>query len=100
VADVYDIGAYRSNEPSQEVPMTRNQQILAETQAMWDARTPEQILMAEIKGTEEELQGVQRRYARLLEAKQQLLTPGEIAEREDRAEPPEPDRSHDSGQER
>jgi hypothetical protein len=80
MAEIYDIDAYLSAGPSQKVPMTRNQQLLLEIQAMWDARLPEQIHMAKIKGTQEELQEVQRRYARLLESKQQLLTPGEIAD--------------------
>jgi hypothetical protein len=92
MAEVYDIDAYRAAGPSQKVPMTRNQQILAEIQAMWAARTPEQVLTAEISGTEEELQEVQRRYARLLEAKQQLLTPSEIADDRDGPELPSPGR--------
>ena len=100
MAEVYDIDAHRKAGLSENVPMTRNRQLLAEIQERFAARTPEQVRTAKINATEEELQAVGRRYAHLLEAKQRLLTPGEIAEREDGADPPEPDRSHDSGQER
>jgi hypothetical protein len=80
MAEVYDIDSYRPTRPLQQAPITRNQQLLAEIQASWAARTPEQILTAEINGTLEQLHGVQRRYARLLEARAQLLSPGEIVE--------------------
>jgi hypothetical protein len=80
MAEIHDLDAYRPSGPAQEAPLTRNQQLLAEIQAMWDARLPEGVLMAKIKCTEEELHAIQRRYMRLLEAKQGLLTPGEIAD--------------------
>ena len=58
---------------------------------MLAARTPQQILTAEIKGIEEELEGVQRRYARLLEAREQLLSPGEIAKDREGPDSPKPE---------
>jgi hypothetical protein len=78
MAKVYDIDAYRPAGPKQAEPITRNQELLAQINAMWAARTPKQILMAEINGIEEELQGVQRRYARAVEAMQRILAPSEI----------------------
>jgi hypothetical protein len=81
MARIYEISAYRTGDaPRDESPRTRNQELLAEINAMWEGRTPEQILMAELQGTEEELQAVQRRYARLLEAKSRLLSAGQIAD--------------------
>jgi len=102
MADVYDIDAHRKAGPSEDVPMTRNQQILAEIQARFAARTPEQVRTAKLNATEEELQAVGRRYARLLEAKQQLLTPGEIAADWDELKPAGQERGqeHDQGHER
>jgi hypothetical protein len=88
MAEIYDLNSHRTAGPTQEGPITRNQQILAEIQARLAARTPGEILAAEINGTEEELQAVQRRYARLLEARERLPSPAEIAQRQDKPEPP------------
>jgi hypothetical protein len=80
MAEIYELNAYRHDQrPQNDPPLTRNQEILARIQAMWAARTPEQIMLAEIRGTEEELQAVQRRYDRLIEALPPHLWPSEIA---------------------
>ena len=57
MAEIHDLNAHRAAAPTKEASITRNQQILAEIQARWAARTPEEILAAEIKGTEEEIGG-------------------------------------------
>jgi hypothetical protein len=93
LAKIYELDAYRSNQPSQEVPpLTRNQELLAGIQAAWAARTPDEIRMAEILGTQEELNGVQRRYDRLVEAFPLHLWPSEIA-KANRQKPAEQDHS-------
>jgi hypothetical protein len=97
MAEVYDIDSYRHTGPSQQVPMTRNQELLAEIEARWAARTPEQILTVEIRGIEEELQEVLRRYARVLEAREELLSPGEIAKDFDGPESPGAERGRGRG---
>jgi hypothetical protein len=99
MAEIYDLNAYRAARPAQEAPVTRNQQILAEIQARWAARTPEEMLAAEIKGTEEELQGVERRYARLLEGRERLPSPADIAHSQERPEMPEPGHEKEPGRE-
>jgi hypothetical protein len=87
MAEIYYLDAHRKSGLSENLWMTRNQRILAAIQARFAARTPEQVRTAKLNATEEELQAVQRRYARLLEAKHQLLTPGEIAADPDGLEP-------------
>ena len=100
MAKIYDLSAHRAAGPAQEGPITRNQQNLAEIQARCAARTPEEILAAEIKGTEEELQAVQRRYARLLEGRERLPSPADIAHSQERPEMPEPGHEKEPGRER
>jgi hypothetical protein len=97
MAEIYDLNAHRVAGPAREAPITRNQQILAEIRARWAARTPEEILAAEINGTEEELQAVQRRYARLIEAKERLPSPANIADSQDGPESPEPGHGTERG---
>jgi hypothetical protein len=80
MAKIYELNAHRPDkQPQNDPPLSRNREILAKIEAMWNARTPEQIMMAEIRGTEEELQAVQRRYDRLTEAFPPHLWPSEIA---------------------
>jgi hypothetical protein len=80
MAEIYELDAYRPDKHSQDdPPLTRNREILARIQAMWDARTPEQIMVAEVRGTEEELQAVRRKYNRLVQALPPHLWPSEIA---------------------
>jgi hypothetical protein len=69
MAEIYDIHAFPADaRPRTEPTRTRNQELLAEIEAVWAVRTPEQLLMAELRGTEEELMAVHRKYQRLLEA--------------------------------
>jgi hypothetical protein len=101
VAEIYDLHSYRAVPPSQNnPPLTRNQQILAKIQAMWAARTPEQIHQAAIRGTEEELLAVLRRYSRLLNGGPPHPLPSEIAENNGN-KPPDSGREsandHDAG---
>jgi hypothetical protein len=99
MAEIYDLNAYRAARPAQEAPVTRNQQILAEIQARWAARTPEEILAAEINGTQEELQAEQRRSPRALEARERLPSPADIAHSQERPQMPEPGHEKEPGRE-
>jgi hypothetical protein len=89
---IYQLDAYRP-QPASHPPLTRNQELLAEIQARWAARTPEEIRLAEIRGTQEELEGVQRRYDRLTLTQAQSTRPwpseGETIVKE---ESPKPER--------
>jgi hypothetical protein len=103
MAKIFDFAAFRRDRHLQaERPLTRNQEILAEIQALWAARTPEEIRMAEIRGTEEELRAVQRRYDRLIEGVplpgDQSASPSQIA-KNDRTYDPRQSNEQDHGHE-
>jgi hypothetical protein len=99
MAEIYELDAHRPNQDSQKAqPLARNQEILAKIQAAWSARTPDEIRMAEIRGTEEELKGVQRRYDELIAAHPQALWPSEIAKANQQKQP-DPDHGKGNGHE-
>jgi hypothetical protein len=80
--------------PQGDQPRTPNQELLARIDAMLDTVTPEERLMSEIRGTEEALQALHRKYDRLLAQQGRWPTPGAIAEDQRLAEP-QNDNGHD-----